>query len=577
MKKNKFALQIISFALIVLTFIACDKDFATLDSDVINNDIATNFDILSLHETNPELTEVIAYTKAFNPLTNPVQSNGLELSTLGIYDDIYGRTTSSFVSQVTTSTFDPNFGDDVQIDSVVVTIPYYSRATGIDDDGNTTYEIDSVISKGETYKDINLKIFESNYFIRDFDPNGGFNESQAYFSNKTASASEMITTLEGEELIFVDNTDPNGDVVGNVIKIKDEGRILTDVNDVDDDGNETILFRQPPGIRIKLDPNFWQNKIIDKEDDPVLSNQNNFANYFRGLYFEADTVDNDGSFLILDTNSQNANVTIYYNRLTPSTLDDDDDRDTATFVLRFGQNKINFLSNDFTQTIEDRITATGDSRIYLKGGEGAIAGIKLFNGENSDDAPEMNAFETFKNTFVETDNDGNYIRSKRLINEANLVFYVDRDQLDSANEDPKNEPNRLYLYDIDNKTPLLDYFLDATNTNVPSFSKFNHLGALERVDEDDPNSAGVKYKLKITEHINNLLLRDSTNVDLGLTISLNVNLENSRLQSKVQGYDEITVPISSVLSPRGTILHGNNTENENKKVYLEIYYTEPNN
>jgi hypothetical protein len=35
--------------------------------------------------------------------------------------------------------------------------------------------------------------------------------------------------------------------------------------------------------------------------------------------------------------------------------------------------------------------------------------------------------------------------------------------------------------------------------------------------------------------------------------------------------------LSSVITPRGTILHGNNTEDETKRVYLEIYYTEPNN
>ena len=191
----------------------------------------------------------------------------------------------------------------------------------------------------------------------------------------------------------------------------------------------------------------------------------------------------------------------------------------------------------------------------------------------------MNTFEIFKNEFVETDDKGDFVSSKRLVNEANLVFYVDRDQLDFLDEDPENEPNRLYLYDVANKTPLLDYFLDVTNTTIPSFSKFNHLGPLQR-DESD-NNKGIKYKLKITEHINNLLLRDSTNVELGLGVSLNVNLESTSLgltQSKLKNSDVNTVPISSVLTPRGTILFGNNTEpeNESKRVYLEIYYTETN-
>lgn len=568
MKKNKFALQIISFGLIVLSFSACESDFATLESDVINNDVATNFDI------NSNKYDVITYTKRLGP----VQTNRLGLSTLGIYDDIYGRTTSSFVTQLAPSSYDPAFGEDVQIDSVVVTIPYFSFATGVNDSGRTTYVVDSIISKGEDYKKIKLRIFENNYFIRDFDPTADFNENQAYFSNKSASPSEMISSgaLEGEELTFVDNTDPNGDVLGNVVSITKKGYVLTDVNNVDVDGNKTVLFRQPPGIRIKLDTTYWRNKIIAKEGDPVLSNRNNFADYFRGLYFKAETVNDDGSFLILNTSIQSeANITIYYTKLTTSTTDGAEERDRGTQVFKFGGNKINFIDNNFTLPIPDGDPIIGDSKIYLKGGEGAIAGIKLFDG--FDDDAGISNFEKFRNEFVNLE-DNEFVNSKRLVNEANLIFYVDRDQLDLLNGDPDNEPNRLYLYDIANKVPLLDYFLDITNNGLPSFSKIRHLGVLQR---DGSDEKGIKYKMKITEHINNLLLRDSTNVELGLAVSLNVNIEDPSIsfsQNKVQSANnlDITVPVSSILTPRGTILHGNTTADESKRVYLEIYYTEPN-
>jgi len=184
--------------------------------------------------------------------------------------------------------------------------------------------------------------------------------------------------------------------------------------------------------------------------------------------------------------------------------------------MGFGPNRINFMENNFTTPIVDGDETEGDSRIYLKGGEGSLARIKLFDGENTDDDPEMNAFEVFKNTFVETDEEGNYVKTKRLINEANLVFYVDQEIVQDG------EPNRIYLYDIENKTPLFDYFTDIGNSSIPSFSKFNHLGPLQRVD-NEPNGDGIKYKLKITEHINDLILRDSANVELGLAVSINVN------------------------------------------------------
>ncbi len=568
MKNNKFALQIIAFGLIILSFIACDKDFATLESDIINDVNATNFDILS------EQYDIITYTQAIGP----VQTNGLGLNTLGVYDDSYGRTTSSFVTQVTTSAFDPDFGDEVAIDSVVLKIPYFSVATEIDEDGNITYELDSVIGRDP----IKLSLFESNYFIRDFDPNAEFNESQAYFSNKSASTTETISdaALEGEELTFVDyDVDGNMIPVGNTIEISEEGYILTEPdNEDDDDTDPQVLLRDSPGIRIKLDTTFWRNKIIDKEGESVLSSQNNFAEYFRGLYFKAVPVNDDGSFFILNVGAQTSNITIYYTRLTASTSDDAGETEQATYQLSFGPNRINFMDNDFTAPINDGDAVTGDSRIYLKGGEGSLARINLFNGDDVDEDPEMNAFEIFKNTFVETDEEGNFVKAKRLINEANLVFYVDSDAIQTPDILQDGEPNRIYLYDIENKTPLFDYFADVGNASLPSFSKYNHLGPLQRVD-DEPNGNGIKYKLRITEHLNNLILSDSTNVELGLAVSININLEESFAQRKVQTDDnsDFTTPISSIITPRGTVLHGNNTEDESKKVYLEIYYTEPNN
>lgn len=558
MKKNKFAPQLILLSCILLGAIACETDYSTLESDVINNENATNFNIIS------EKYDIIAYTKKLGP----VQTNGLGLNSLGIYDDTYGRTTASFVSQMTTAAFDPKFGEEVAIDSVVLTLPYFASAIEVEEDGNIVYRVDSVIKR----KPIKLRIFESNYFIRDFDPNGDFNESQAYFSNKSASPTEIISegVLEGEELIILEA--PQTSYLGNnKIAISDQGFALEAVNAED---VVEVSQRVSPGIRLKLDPTFWQNKIIDQEGTAVLSNQNNFLDYFRGLYFKVEPVDNEGSFLILNVGGQSSNIMIYYTRLNPSASDDESPTEQATFELRFGPNRINFMDNDFTTQIpgDDVVDdVNGDSRLYLKGGEGAVANIKLFNGEDIDDNPDVNIFEEFKSAFVEVDEEGKFKKSKRLVNEANLVFYVDQDMVQDG------EPNRIYLYDIANKSPLNDYYLDGNIGSLPSFSIINHLGPLQRVN-GEPNGDGIKYKLKITEHINNLLLRDSTNVSLGLAVSLNVNLEDFSAQRKVQdpNLSNFTTPTSSIISPRGTILHGNNTGDDSKKVYLEIFYTEPN-
>ena len=58
-------------------------------------------------------------------------------------------------------------------------------------------------------------------------------------------------------------------------------------------------------------PDFWQEKILDMEGDPVLSNANNFSNYFRGLYIKAEALTPEGSLMYFNFNSSNANIVLY--------------------------------------------------------------------------------------------------------------------------------------------------------------------------------------------------------------------------------------------------------------------------
>ena len=95
------------------------------------------------------------------------------------------------------------------------------------------------------------------------------------------------------------------------------------------------------------------------------------------------------------------------------------------------------------------------------------------------------------------------------------------------------------------------------------------------------NESLSDYALRLSkhiEHINSIFVRDSTNTKLGLVVSTNVNeiLQSCLLDSEDETVTN--VPSGSVMSPRGTILHGSN-ENvaEEKRAQLEIFYTEPEN
>jgi hypothetical protein len=143
----------------------------------------------------------------------------------------------------------------------------------------------------------------------------------------------------------------------------------------------------------------------------------------------------------------------------------------------------------------------------------------------------------------------------------------------SPNED-FHKYDRIYLYDLNNNIPITDYNFDGTvNDSDPVNSRIFHLGQ-RFVDEN----GAARFKIRVTEHINRLLQTDSTNTKLGLVLSTNVNLsQNTRIKDSENEILDV-IPVGSVLNPKGTILLGSNPSVPvDKRVQLEIFYTEPDN
>ena len=314
--------------------------------------------------------------------------------------------------------------------------------------------------------------------------------------------------------------------------------------------------------------------IFDKEGEPELSNQNNFVNHFRGLYIKTEAVEENGTMMLLNLSTSASSLTIYYTSDVETSddtgTDTEAETETGTFVLNFSGNSVSLYNNNLI-IIPDGDTVNGDENLYLKGGEGSMAIVELFKGTVEDEnGTEVDAFEHFKNSFREDNGDGTFTQ-KRLINEAYLEFYVNQDIMVGE------EPDRIYLFNPTEETALVDYFLDQSVSSTQINAKILHLEPLRRVN-DEPDGEGIKYKIRITEHLNNIIIRDSTNVNLGLVVTTNVNNVENYSSKNENDEDGVTqMPAGAILSPRGTVLYGNNTPNEEKKVKLTIYYTEPDN
>ena len=67
-----------------------------------------------------------------------------------------------------------------------------------------------------------------------------------------------------------------------------------------------------------------------------------------------------------------------------------------------------------------------------------------------------------------------------------------------------------------------------------------------------------KYKIRITNHVRNLVKNDSTNVRLGLSVTESINNIGFSKLKRTPNSNLSSAPTMSVLSQLGTILYGTN-------------------
>ena len=543
MKLNLYII-LISFFI----FQSCDKELTSFDSDVINSENAIDFSTGELDYSILSKSEII----------NPVQSNNLPSFLIGKYNHPqFGNSYANFVGQMVPADYNHDFGDNVELDSVILSIPYYSRAIDTDENLDVTYEIDSVYGNNP----IKISIYKNNFFLRSFDPFQSFDSSQNYFTNGSLSNNEQIdiSQLEGQLLFEIDDFVPNANQIN--------------LTAVDTSGETYISQKLAPALRFKLNNpnnNFWETLFFNNEGLPNLSNEPDFKEFFRGLYIKTEGLNSSGSMMLLNLASSNAKLTIHYtsdnevvNNDTGST--DDNLTNQHEYVLNFSGNLVNIFENENLVDVNGTNTVDGNENIYLRGGEGIITTLDLFSGSLiNDNGEEISEFDHFKDFFYDNISDS----PKRLINEAYIEFYVNQNFINS------DEPERIFIYNYEQNTALIDYFLDQSVSSTTINAKINHLVPLIKDSLND--NRGVKYKIRITEHLNNLVLRDSSNSKLGLGVMSNISsVQNFTILGDEDSNSNNSLAAGIILSPKGTILHGNLSPEIEKRPRIKIYYTEP--
>ncbi len=608
---NRFKFSAFAGVLLVVVLVSCEKDLTTIGAGVIGGEPFT---------TKKEVFGVFAYNKKIKA----VRTNRLPVYQLGVFNDpIYGKTEARITSQLQLSTVNPSFGafsqatednaendnvvstiqENETIDSVYLYIPFLRNPVGdrdndgvediFDDDpedpnsdkdgdgvtdnqervnGTDPFNIDTdgdgindgqdtetaqnqfarkvdldsiygVEKKDYATTPFNFKVERSTYFLRDLDPAANFQEAQEYFSDRRFSPTFVSDVLFDGELTISDK---------EILLKKKDDLSTTEV----DESKE--YNRLAPGLRVALDNGFFQDNLLDKEGGSDLLSQANFLNFIRGIHL---SISDDDIMILFDLRQANITVSYTYDSIdtkgTSDISDDTQEKKEKDFVLPLLQrqqsgfvsgNAVNTFINDaYPPTIADDLdTGANASKLFIKGGAGSYVEIKLFN-----------------------DGDIDQIRAKNwIINEANLVFYVDRTLLDNVGG--VIEPPRLYLYNADTGEVLYDVASDPEGeTSLSTYLQYD--GILEKSD-----NKGQKYTIRITKHLNDIIIRDAENVTLGLTLTSDVriaSITNAVLADDV----EKDLPVISNITPLGTVLHGSNLDPSNdKKLKLEIFYTEAN-
>ena len=588
--KNYFKLILFAFSLVV---VSCDKDFNSVGSDLVGDE-HFNYEIDSL-------AEIKAYTKA----TGEVQTNNLSVNSLGIYkNDVFGTTTASFVTQVGMTVGNPDYGTNVQIRDVYLYVPFFVSNKVTDTNGDSTYELDSIFSNNYdvdanldqlSSKKFKLSVFENGYFFQSSEPNG---DIQKYYSdmgsiidsNKKGSDSNGNSVNNGSRLNDDTDVSQNDQFYfdKNEIKIYKKNTVNGNYVYVDESGNElpnqsdattwVVKERLSPGIYLKLNKNFFYKKFFDGTNPANLNlanmvNNNNFRNYFRGLYFKVEAIAGVEAAMAM-LNFSKAKLSIDYSSISSGSTSVTDKTATFNLGISSGNQTISLVDNNFKQSYLDNGIFNPENnssnsnygkneRLYLKGGVGSVVYIDLFgpdtNGNNISDQLEL------------------YKNKKWLINDAYIEFYIDTNVMNQLNK--KEEPLRLYLFDATNQIPLIDFTADATVNTNSKFNKSIFGGTIDR----ENTSRGVKYKIRITNLINNLFNSTNENYNKNLRLGLCVS-ETISTTSNFYYKNPVTIlgqeikyfPVGSIMSPVGTVIHGPNSLDVGKRLKLKIHYTEPN-
>jgi len=603
--------KILYFILFSVLLASCNKEYFSVGAELYN----TQFE---------DINSVVFPVYSYQESMAKVQTNNLPNAQLGKYDhDFYGTIESSFVSQLDVSYINI-FGDfsqeqerngsetDIRVineeevlSAVYLDIPFFNNRNDSDTDGVIDlYDVDPYDSNSDSdsdgISDINELRAELNPLSNDSDGDGildpddddnsGYDsqrkvyEIDSIYGNRNASfdlkvyeltyylnSLDIAENFEQYAMYFSDQNFYDEGFSGHVLHDNnislnfDEVPILYYQDDPETTVIETdqIAYYESPRIRVPLNVEFFQRRVMNFEGLDQLKNADNFNHHLRGLIVKAENFSDDLYMLLDISNTQivlEYNYNFYNSKGTVSLDDDVIERRKKSSSIPLGGVSVNHFdyqdyNEEVRQVISSSLEGVPSDKIFLQGSR-LSSKIKLFT-ENEFDLD--NVIQDLSSQDI-------------IINEANLIFNIDQSSHDSSRD---FLPNRLYLYSYDNGMTIEDYNMDYTidyNLGSVNANKYVFGGLLEY----DSNNVPERYKFNITNHVNNIINKDSLNIDLGLVVNSDIEDITLRRAFSNPQNTKVLIPQSVITSPHSVVLYGSHPKdsiNLSKRLLLEVLYT----
>ena len=457
-----------------------------------------------------DTNELSSNVLSYNQNDLEVKANNLGQYLLGIYKNDDFGQINAGFAGQLTFFSSIDFGTDPAIDSVILNIPY--QVTRLEEDNsNGSPNWELDSIFGNQNVAYNISVHELKTFLNTLDPTNPA-EKLDYYTDETYLFNEIP--------LFSGSFMPNKN--DTVLYIHRREIILdAATNKYQIDTIKSSI--SSPSIKLPLEESFFTDNFFTNPD--AFTSSAAFVEFFNGLYVETSKINAADEPSIMSLAMTNASMTIYFT----NSVSEVRTKQTASFSFGGVTNStyVRDYEGSRAQTVLDNPnTIDGDARLFLNGAAGSNTLIDIFVDE---DLEQLRA-------------------NNWLINEANLTFYID------ATADLEVLPERLYLYNYEDDTQIRDAIIEG----IEVFG-----GDLERDESGNP----ISYKFRITNYITAIL----DEVD---------PIDVKQLAVKVFNVSDIPTQLNDIhvedynWSPKGIIVHGNNSEDVDKRIKLELIYSE---